>query len=366
MLKPRVAVLVALVLTLSGTATAAGDRSGASRRDYLNFAASTVRNVESAWWNPEAGWYAQFMYSRQRDPTNVATLWDTYGLFEAIDLVAIAQPTAAHRADVERFARGAEQYWDPYAGGYWYKPNPRPNVDLFFDDNGWFGLAYFDAYAATGDRRFLNDALRAYRFIKNKGWNPNGGGIWWDTQHMWTTIEPLAAEALLAAELYRATHARTYLKEARFLIGWANRHSWNRRRGLYQRSPTSDTVMNYAQGMMIGAHVMLYKALHAKADLRRAEKLATASLRAFPHSYHWAVETDAIYLRGLLQLSAVDGSTRWYAEANYWGQRAFANTRDGDGLPTRDWDGGATWYRLLRPGGTLMLLASLGAFPTLK
>jgi hypothetical protein len=366
MLKRLAAFLIGCVIAYSGAAAAAAVPSNVTRREYVNFAAAAIPNIQSGWWNPQAGWYGQFMYTRQRDPTNVATLWDTYGLFEAISLVAIAQPSAAHRAAVEQFGRGAERYWDPYDGGYWYKPNAHPGVDVFFDDNGWFGLAYFDAYAATGDRRFLRDALRAYRFIKNKGWNPNGGGIWWDTDHRWITIEPLAAEALLAAELYRATHVRAYLKEARFLIAWANRHSWNRRRGLYQRSPTSNTVMNYAQGMMIGAHVMLCKARHTKADCRRARRLAAASLRAFPRSYHWAVETDAIYLRGLLQLSAVDGSLRWYREANYWGRRAFANSRDGDGLPTKDWDGSASWYRLLRPGGTLMLLASLGAWPTLK
>jgi hypothetical protein len=322
--------------------------------------------VETAWSNPQTNWYGQLPYSQKSAANNIATLWDAYGIFEAIDLVAIARPSAAHRADVERFGQGAERYWDRYAGGYWYSLNPRPGVDVYFDDNGWFGLAFFDAYAATGDRRFLHDALRAYTFIKNSGWDRSSGGVWWNLKHDRKTIEPLAAEVLLASQLYRVTHARTYLKEARLLTAWADRHSWNRARGLYQRSPTSDTVMDYAQGMMIGADAILCKARHTRSDCRRAERLADASLEAFPRTYHWTPETDAIYLRGLLQLAAVDHSSRWYGEANYWGRRALANMRDGDGLPTKDWDGGPSAYRLLRPGGTLMLLTALGAWPTLK
>jgi hypothetical protein len=337
-----------------------------ARARYLAVAATDIRNVESEWWNPQAGWYGQIPYSHKSDAHNIATLWDAYGLFEAIDLLAIAQPTAPHLADVERFGRGAEQYWDPDAGGYWYSLDAPQGADLFFDDNGWIGLAFFDAYAATGDRRFLRDAIRAYTFIKTKGWDPDGGGIWWNTDHDRKTIEPLAAEVLLASQLYRVTHARTYLTEARRLTSWADRHSWNRARGLYQRSPTSNTVMDYAQGMMIGADAILCKTRHRSADCRRAEQLADASLEAFPRSYHWTPEADAIYLRGLLQLAAVDHMSRWYAEADHWGRRALANVRDGEGLPTEDWDGGPSAYRLLRPGGTLMLFTSLGSWPTLK
>jgi uncharacterized protein YyaL (SSP411 family) len=237
-------------------------------------------------------------------------------------------------------------------------------LNLFFDDNGWFGLAYFDAYRATHDRRFLSDSLRAYRFIKTVGWSKSGGGIWWDTAHEWRTIEPLAAEALLGAELYRTTHATTYLRETRLLISWADHHSWNRHRALYQRNPTSNTVMNYAEGMMISADAILCRTLRTRHDCQRAEQLATASARAFPLSYHWSPETDVIYLRGLLQLWAVDHNARWYRVADYWAHRAVASARDSSGLFMKRWDGGTIPdKRLLTPGGTLMLLAALTVLP---
>jgi Glycosyl hydrolase family 76 len=352
-------LLPALLLACTLAGPPAGVLADSSRAQYLDLAAGGIRGVESTWWNPQVGWYGQIPYSQRNDAKNVATVWDAYGFFEALDLLAIAEPTQAHLADVERFGRGAERYWDAYSGGYWFSLDPPRGANLFFDDNGWLGLAYFDAYAATKDPRFLGDALRAYRFIRTKGWDRKRGGVWWDTNHDHKTIEPLAAEVLLGVELYRATHAPAYLREARALLSWAKRHSWNRARGLYQRNSTSDTVMDYVQGMIIQAETILCKTVHERSACLQAVQLGHASLESFPRSYHWAPETDAIYLRGLLQLGAVDGSRHWFAEADYWGRQAVLNSPDGNGLLTKDWTGGPSRYRLLRPGGTLMLLTSL-------
>jgi hypothetical protein len=122
--------------------------------------------------------------------------------------------------------------------------------------------------------------------------------------------------------------------------------------------------MNYVQGMMIGAHATLCRVLHKKSYCRRGEALAQAAARAFPPSYHWATETDAIYYRWLLSLYAIDRNPRWYRAADTWAQKALANARDSRGLFTRRWDGThADETRLLTPGGTLMLLAAVAAAP---
>src|SRR5262249_31591679 len=118
---------------------------------------------------------------------------------------------------------------------------------------------------------------------------------------------------------------------------------------------------NYVQGMMIGAHVTLCRALNAAAWCRKAEQLATASQVAFPPgAYHWTPETDAIYLRYLLELSRQDHNRRWFTVADDWARQAVAHARDDRGLFTKRWDGGfASNDRLLTHAGTLMLFAEM-------
>jgi hypothetical protein len=122
--------------------------------------------------------------------------------------------------------------------------------------------------------------------------------------------------------------------------------------------------MNYVQGMMIGAHVTLCRALRTNAWCRKAEQLATASQIAFPKTYHWATETDAIYLRGLLELSRQDHDKRWYGIADYWARQAVANAGDERGIYSKRWDGDfASNDRILTDAGTLMLFAAMAAIP---
>jgi uncharacterized protein YyaL (SSP411 family) len=356
-----------VVLTALLAAPAARSAPAAKGVDFKVVDAGIAR-TKAAWWNPVANWFSQGPHVPSDGPDDTATLWDVFPLFEAIDIVGAARPSAAHRAEVEQVGRGAERYWNPEfrpLGGYWYRPIRRPTANVFFDDNGWWALAFFDAYTATHDRRFLRDAIRAYRFIAVAGWARNaGGGIWWDTAHERKTSEPLAAEVLVGAELYGATHRRTYLNESLKLLAWANNNSWNRQRRLYQRNETDPTVMNYVEGMMIGAHATLCRVLRQHSYCAKAEQLAAAALRAFPPSYHWSTETDAIYYRWLLTLYAVDRNPRWYRVADAWAQKALVNARDSRGLFTRRWDGTeADVRRLLTPGGTLMLLAAVAAAP---
>jgi uncharacterized protein YyaL (SSP411 family) len=354
--------------TGSGRGGAADVRARAAP-DYLGLAEDGLARLQKVWWNPVSDWYTTYPYQTSWGGGGLATLWDAFPAFDTVALVAIADGTAARKAAVDAIAQGAERYWDPDiepVPGYVYLRDLRGPRSAFFDDNGWWGIAFFDAYRATGKRRYLQDAVKAFRFIYASGWaSRHGGGVWWDTDHTKKTAEPLAAEALLGAKLYEVTHDLHYLRVAEKLIAWANANSWNEERSLYQRSDTSDTVMNYVQGMMIGAHVTLCRALKAAAWCRKAEQLAVASQVAFPpDEYHWTPETDSIYLRYLLELYRQDHNRRWLAVADSWARKAVANARDTRGLFTKRWDGAfASNDRLLTDAGTLMLFAEMVTEP---
>jgi len=216
------------------------------KRAQLQYLALARQGVvqTSRWWDSKLHWYLAVRDDHDRLP--LAKLWDTNGLFEALDEIAIAHPTAQNLAAVTSFANGSERYWNrylkPIPGYAPYLGDSSPKQQTWFDDNGWIGLAFLDAYRATGSTRYLSDAERAFTFISSGGWDARVGGMWWSTAHPWRSGEALAAAADLAARLYRATGKATYLKAADKYIGWADKHLL-RPQGVY--IPVANTPYPY-------------------------------------------------------------------------------------------------------------------------
>jgi Glycosyl hydrolase family 76 len=356
------------MLAAAGTASAASRAAAAvpvGPHQFLALAKEGLAAAHRAWWNPRLGWYDDTLDRSWHPTMPLAYLWTAFPLFEATDAVALAEPTAANRAAVRAFASKAEQYWNPTlkpVGGYAYYIDTRTQrVSTYFDDNGWWGLAFVDAFRATGDRRYLNDAARAFDFIVRVGWDPGAGGIWWDTGHGHKTSEPLAAAAYIGAALYQHTRAPAYLKEVVKLLDWAREHSWNSSAQLYSRNDTDQTVMDYVQGMMIGADLELCQATGDSQYCLKAKQLGQASLHAFSSKPDWSATADGLYLRFMLDLYRYDGDRQLYKLVYQNGIRALTNARDSaTDLYAKDWAGNAVPGELLRThAGTVALLAWL-------
>jgi uncharacterized protein YyaL (SSP411 family) len=315
------------------------------RGQLLQLAQAGLEQVETAWWSAELGWYKSTPAASGPQP--LPALWYAFPLFEAKAAVALADPSPANVQAVNRFATLAENYWDPTiadgSGAFSWYYGLRGTGNAYFDDNGWWGLAYLDAYRATGNRRWLWDAERALAFLDRFGWDAKGGGgMWWDLDHRHKTSEPLAAGALIAAQLFEYTRNEAYLKMAQKYVAWADAHTRNPRQGnLYGRNATDDTVMDYVEGMMAAAQIHLCVATTKTAYCTRAREIADASLDEFPVLADWAPETDVVYLRALADLYSYDHDARWYAVLYANARRAAANARDAAGYWSRRWDG--TW-----------------------
>jgi Glycosyl hydrolase family 76 len=220
--------------SISGTSTApvttgssgtSGEGAVASR-SYLELAEAGIQKT-SEWWDGSGDWFYDQLGSKPNRPQ--VTLWDSNGMFEALDEIAIADPTAQTKTAVETFARGEQRYWNPNL-----KPVPgyspqvaeqSPSQPTWYDDNAWIGIAFLDAYRATGRHTYLTDAERAFAFIAAGGWDvKQGGGMWWSTEHQWLSGEALAAASDLAARLYQTTNKAEYLTDAETYIGWANKN----------------------------------------------------------------------------------------------------------------------------------------------
>jgi uncharacterized protein YyaL (SSP411 family) len=365
----RLLILLAVAALLAPAAATAANPPAlpshrqvlADRATFLQLARQGLKQTRQLWWNADKGWYDDRLNDDDHLP--LATLWSAYGLFEATNAVAIADPTAANKRAVTAFASYAEKYWDPNigkTGAYVYYPTVTDaGWDAYMDDNAWWGLAFLDAYRATGNTRWVGDARRALAFMDRYGWDAKNGGMWWDVDQHKKTSEGLAGATLIAAKLYRITHQKSYLKLARKYLAWANAKTRNpKQHNLYGRSDTDGTVMNYVEGMFVAAHVNLCLGTGQKAYCRKAEQLANASLAEFPIDADWAPETDSIYLRWMLELYEYDHNPRWYRLVYHNAKLAVANARDNQGLWSLRWDGQWTKPGMLRTqGGTLCLLA---------
>jgi hypothetical protein len=307
-------------------------------QSYLQIAEAGVARAQRLWRDKRLGWYDSRLDDGERYP--LATIWDATPLFEALDAIDIAAPTAAHKAAVEAFARGAERYWDATLKpdpGFAPYPGDRGDTPAWFDDNGWWGLAFLDAYRATGASSYLREAERAFSFIAKAGWNARGGGLWWNTSHAYIAGEPLAAGSLLGAQLMRLTGKLLYRREVLKFLGWAE-SSFTTEHQLYKRTDFDPTPTPYIEGTLVEAHQVLCEAGVSEA-CPRATELADASAERFSDRLNMGPQFDTIYLHWMLVYGAQAGDVRWQGLAEEMAGDAQVHGRDARGLYLKAWDG---------------------------
>ncbi|HTC60764.1 MAG TPA: glycoside hydrolase family 76 protein [Solirubrobacteraceae bacterium] len=357
----------ALALRMRRGGAALASRS----QTYLQVAEAGVKLAKRFWWNPRLGWYDSRLDDGERYP--LATIWDSTPLFEALDAIDIAAPSASHRAAVEAFAKGAERYWDatlkPYPGFAPY-PGDRGDTLTWFDDNGWWGLAFLDAYRATGVSRYLREAQRAFAFIARAGWNSKGGGLWWNTAHPYIAGEPLAAGALLGARLLKLTGKQYYRTEVLKFLDWAESDFLTERR-LYKRTESDSTPTPYIEGTLVEAHQVLCE-IGISDTCERAAQLADASAERFSDRLNMGPQFDTIYLHWMLVYGSQVGETRWQGLAEEMARDAQQQARNAQGLYLRAWDGTPITEHQALPNmlqtdaSTLELFAWLGVAESLR
>ncbi len=165
-------------------------------------------------------------------------------------------------------------------------------LNNYYDDQGWWALAWIDAYDLTGNSQYLSMAETIFANMTN-GWDTTtcGGGIWWNTSK--TYKNAIANELFLdvAAKLANRTTAgasATYLN-------WAqNEWAWFKASGMINSSnlindgltstnPTAcinnqKTEWSYNQGVILGGLVELNQANPDPTLLPQAQAIAGAAI----------------------------------------------------------------------------------------
>ena len=416
------AALVSLVaLAVVGFASLPGDAGAFSRSQarYLQAANKGVKQT-NRWWSHGFHWYKATL-----DGRDVASLWQSVPLFEALSGLEIAHPSRRHLGQLNRFAWGAQRYLNPTlepVPGFGPQPGQHnPGKTTWFDDNGWWGLAFLDAYSATGNGRYLADAEIAQNFISVSGWDTTPGrpgGLWWNTNHSFYAGESLAGGTLLSAKLYALTHEKQYLDDATKYIAWADVWLTDPATGLYARlrrpgtygnttnstqtvgaaaaaadqqalaanpdeaakleaaggatpapgeaqsastnyPPFAPSPMPYVNGPMILAHRIICDATGKKSYCQRAEQLATTTLSVY-RRFWMGPQFDFWYARTMLEFARDDNNGNWYGIAQRTARSALHRSQDKHGLYLRTWYGKKA-SRASAPKGSFQLHAANAA-----
>jgi hypothetical protein len=364
------ALAVALGVCARAPASPAAPLSVAQQQ-YLALAKAGVANARRRWSDRRLGWYDARLGDRERYP--LATIWDIVPLFQSLDAIATAQPTAANRSALARFAAGAERYLNhglrPLAGYSPYPGDREADTETWFDDNGWWGLAFINAYKATGTHRYLRDAERALRYIATVGWDPQGGGIWWNTDHPYKAGEALASGTLLATLLYQQTHSAFALGQALKYLAWANTSGFSAAEGLYAGSNLDPTPIDYIEAPLIYAQALLCTLTATPADCERASQLQAVALDRFGYLLDFSPQYDAIYLQWMLALYSLQNDPVLYALAVDNARDAQTRALNSEGLYLLSWNGETLAPQYAAPGmlqtqaATTSLFAWLAVYP---
>jgi hypothetical protein len=290
-------------------------------------------------------WYCEFLHCSGQYP--LATIWGAVGMFETVDALQIADPSGAHRAAVEHFASASERYWDPAVGGFApYPGDHSAGSEVWFDDNGWLGLGFYNAYVATHQTRYLNDAQRAFRFVSSQGWDAaGGGGMWWNTYHPYHSGPALASDTLLGMLLYDADHEGWQLEDVKTYVEWANAKDAKDERQLYlEKSNDSQTVIDYVQAPLIYAQYLLCQDGQGEAYCVHAGRLAATlseqNVNKHGYRYNYGPQYDAIFMQWMMAYGEAVGDDYWLKLAEVNAAAATHHAYDSEGLLLDSWWGG--------------------------
>jgi predicted alpha-1,6-mannanase (GH76 family) len=159
-------------------------------------------------------------------------------------------------------------------------------VNKFFDDNGWWALAWIKAYDNSRDDRYLHAAQFIFSNMIT-GWDEIcGGGVWWNTDRNYKNAITNELFLTLAARLHqRAPGDGSYLDWALREWDWFGSSGMISATGLVNDGLTADCKNNgkpaytYNQGVILGGLGALYEITGDGAYLRQGEAIADAALR---------------------------------------------------------------------------------------
>lgn len=252
--------LLALNTNLALRPTAPAHAAAATNPNYLAYATTDAQALQS-WYNSSNG---QF---------NTTGWWNAANALNAL-------------IDYSRLS-GNRDYTGDIATTF--NANSGGNfLNNYYDDEGWWGLTWVNAYDYTGNTTYLNMAKTIFSDMTG-GWDSTcGGGIWWSKSRTYKNAIPNELFLTLAARLHERTPGDS---GSGSYLDWANREwTWFSGSGMLNSSHlindgltsacqnNGQTTWTYNQGVILGGLSDLYKITGNTSYLSQAEAIASAAI----------------------------------------------------------------------------------------
>jgi len=201
----------------------------------------------------------------------------------------------------------------------------------YFDDMLWFALALERVHGATGEQRFLDEAIAIWDHVIAEGWNDTlGESLAWRKQQLYYKNTPANGPlVILGVRLSRLDRSRDYLGYAHRAFDWLTatlvgadgfvEDGVNR-----EEDGRVDTQwrFTYNQGLYVGAAVELHAATGDRAYLDRAVQTAMTAVRELSDGTVFPDEGDGgdeglfkgVFYRYLGELIAALADDEQYAD----------------------------------------------------
>lgn len=197
--------------------------------------------------------------------------WQSANALEAlIDYLTITEDCAYSGLIGQTYDRAQEQ-----AEGF---------LNKYYDDEGWWGIAWIKAFDLTGEDRYLDMARRLFQDMA-KGWDKTrcGGGLWWTKERGYKNAIPNELFMVLAARLYHRLADPSYVEWAQREWDWFRGTGMLNNEGLINDGLDENCRNNggvtwtYNQGVILGGIVDLHHATGDEEIVQLAQLIADAA-----------------------------------------------------------------------------------------
>ncbi|KAI7337707.1 hypothetical protein KC354_g17586 [Hortaea werneckii] len=252
--------------------------------DFLAYALVAADRLTDHWYNATTGLWQELWWNSGNFVTTLARFGQV--VEERGNADADAGASKGWRdAAIEFLARefGAASKVTDEDGQGWTKG--------FFDDGGWWALAWIQVYDLTNDSRYLTAAEEIFEDLAT-GLNATCGGQWWDKAHTASNTINNALYISVAAHLANRVPTtttssskppETYRAAAQTHLHWLRDQNLLTPNGTYvdgldlQTCKPTGPVFTYNQGVMIGALVEMSRSPTVTAAAAAAAAISTSS-----------------------------------------------------------------------------------------